>query len=92
MIEQEYPAKTFVTWKWRWMGFNWMNRGTDFWQLVLGFVLISRMPGESKSVKVWHESKRLGVTYEAAERIVELEDAVQRLFDRVINLEQERNR
>ena len=28
MIEQEYQAKTFVTWKWRWMGFNWMNRGT----------------------------------------------------------------
>jgi hypothetical protein len=48
-------AHTFVTWKF--CKFGYMNRGKDSWQILLGIVIISRMPGDSRAVQEWNAAR-----------------------------------
>jgi uncharacterized membrane protein len=48
-------AHTFFTWKF--CRFGWHYRGKDFWQILLGVVIISRMPGNSAAVMEYRASK-----------------------------------
>lgn len=50
-------AHTFFTWKL--CRFGYMYRGENFWQLLLGIVIISRMPADSRAVKEYWASKQV---------------------------------